>query len=90
MAADGSAKRFIEGYKLGSGNTLDLKMGLCVGIVGFMVFGIGAAAATPVWVTLSLFGLNHFIEMQSEAAERARTARKREVSQDPATNVKAE
>jgi hypothetical protein len=45
---------------------------LCVGIVGFMIFEVGAAAATPVWVTLTLFGLNHFIEMQSELAESMR------------------
>jgi hypothetical protein len=58
--------------KIATGNVMDLKMVLCVGIVGFMIFEIGAAAATPVWVTLTLFGLNHFIEMQSELAESAR------------------
>jgi Heavy metal associated domain 2 len=73
--------------KLGTGNMFDLKMGLCVGIVGFIVLEIGAAAATPVWVTLSLFGLNHFVEMQSEAAkealaERKSAARKKEVVPD--------
>jgi hypothetical protein len=65
--------------KLGSGNTLDLKMGLCAGIVGLMIFEIGVAAATPVWVTLSLFGLNHFIELQSEAAKNVGADRKTEV-----------
>jgi hypothetical protein len=58
--------------KIATGNVMDLKMVLCVGIVGFMIFEVGAAAATPVWVTLTLFGLNHFIEMQSELAESAR------------------
>ena len=43
-------------------------------LFGFTIFEIGAAAATPVWVTLTLFGLNHFIEMQSELAETARVA----------------
>jgi cation transport ATPase len=57
--------------KVASGNMLDLKMVLCVGLVGFMIFEVGAAAATPVWVTLTLFGLNHFVEMQSELAEKA-------------------
>jgi hypothetical protein len=61
--------------KLGSGNTIDLKIALCVGVVGFMVFEIGAAAATPIWVTLSLFGLNHFIELQSEFAKNERARR---------------
>jgi cation transport ATPase len=60
--------------KVASGNMLDLKMVLCVGLVGFMIFEVGAAAATPVWVTLTLFGLNHFIEMQAELAESARAA----------------
>jgi hypothetical protein len=45
---------------------------LAVGLVGYMIFEVGAAAATPVWVTLTLFGLNHFVEMQSELAEQAR------------------
>ncbi len=43
--------------------------GAGVGVVGFTVFEVGATAATPVWVTLSLFGLNHFIEMQTEHME---------------------
>jgi Heavy metal associated domain 2 len=60
--------------KVASGNMLDLKMVLCVGLVGFMIFEVGAAAATPVWVTLTLFGLNHFVEMQAELAESARAA----------------
>jgi hypothetical protein len=60
--------------KVATGNMMDLKMVLCVGLVGFMIFEVGAAAATPVWVTLTLFGLNHFIEMQSELAESARAA----------------
>jgi hypothetical protein len=60
--------------KVATGNTMDLKMVLCVGLVGFMIFEVGAAAATPVWVTLTLFGLNHFIEMQSELAESTRAA----------------
>jgi cation transport ATPase len=58
--------------KVATGNMMDLKMVLCVGLVGFMIFEVGAAAATPVWVTLTLFGLNHFVEMQSELAEQAR------------------
>lgn len=52
-----------------SGNTLDLKMLLAIGVIGITVFEVGATAATPVWVTLALFGMNHFIEMQEQAAE---------------------
>jgi hypothetical protein len=50
-------------------NMLDLKMLLALGVIGVTVFEVGAAAATPVWVTLALFGLNHFIEMQEQLAE---------------------
>ena len=51
--------------KIATDNVLDLKMILAVGVVGLTVFEVGATAATPVWVTISLFGLNHFIEMQA-------------------------
>jgi hypothetical protein len=67
-------KHWDREIKVASGNLVDLKMVLCIGLVGFMIFEVGAAAATPVWVTLTLFGLNHFIEMQSELAESARAA----------------
>jgi len=62
-------KRADREIKVATGNMLDLKMVLAIGVVGFTVFEVGATAATPVWVTLSLFGLNHFIEMQSENME---------------------
>jgi hypothetical protein len=62
--------------KISSKNVIDLKMLLAVGVVGFTILEVGAAAATPVWVTLTLFGLNHFIEMQTaESEERAEAAR---------------
>jgi len=46
-------------------NNVDLKILLAAGIIGVTVLEVGAAAATPVWVTLSLFALNHVIEMHS-------------------------
>jgi hypothetical protein len=67
-------KHWDREIKVASGNLVDLKIVLCIGLVGFTIFEIGAAAATPVWVTLTLFGLNHFIEIQSELAETARVA----------------
>jgi Heavy metal associated domain 2 len=48
--------------KVASGNVVDLKIVLAVGIAGFTVFEVGASAATPVWVTLSVFALNHMIQ----------------------------
>jgi len=62
-------KRTDREIKLATGNVLDLKMVLAIGVIGITVLEVGATAATPVWVTLSLFGLNHFIEMQSERLE---------------------
>ena len=62
-------KRTDREIKIATGNVLDLKMVLAIGVVGFTIFEVGATAATPVWVTLSLFGLNHFIEMQTEQLE---------------------
>jgi hypothetical protein len=62
-------KRADREIKVATGNMLDLKMVLAIGVVGFTVFEVGATAATPVWVTLALFGLNHFIEMQAEQLE---------------------
>jgi Heavy metal associated domain 2 len=52
--------------KLATGNTIDLKIVLALGIIGVTVLEVGATAATPVWVTLSIFTLNHFLEMHPQ------------------------
>jgi hypothetical protein len=77
--------------KVATHNVLDLKMLLAVGVVGAVVFEIGASAATPVWVTLALFGLNHFIEMQEQAREQReeREERTRDEAQVAATAAMA-
>jgi hypothetical protein len=54
--------------KSASGNVIDLKIVLAIGIIGFTVLGVGANAATPVWVTLLIFSLNHFVEMHPPGA----------------------
>jgi len=48
-----------------TGNNVDLKIVFAAGVIGFTVMEVGAAAATPVWVTLSLFAMNHVIEMHA-------------------------
>jgi hypothetical protein len=58
-------KKLDHEIKRNSGNAVDLKMVFAVGIIGVMLFEIGATAATPVWVTLAIFAVNHFIEMQA-------------------------
>jgi cation transport ATPase len=55
--------------KLATSNVIDLKMVLATGIAGFTIFEVGASAATPVWVTLSIFGLNHVIQANSPEGE---------------------
>jgi hypothetical protein len=49
--------------KIATNNNVDLQIILAFGIIGFTLLELGASAATPVWVTLSLFAMNHFIEM---------------------------
>jgi hypothetical protein len=56
-------KSLDRNIKSASNNNIDLKILLAGGIILFTVFEVGASAATPVWVTLSLFAMNHFIEM---------------------------
>ena len=58
-------KQLDQQIKTGSSNTIDLKIVLAVGIAGFTILEVGATAATPVWVTLAMFGLNHLIEANS-------------------------
>jgi Heavy metal associated domain 2 len=49
--------------KVATGNSVDLKILFAIGMIGFTVLEIGATAATPVWVTLAIFSVNHFIEL---------------------------
>ncbi|MDR3461652.1 MAG: hypothetical protein P4L76_04975 [Beijerinckiaceae bacterium] len=62
-------KQLDRQIKKSSGNLVDLKIVLAIFVVGFTVFEVGAAAATPVWVTLVIFGLNHFIEMHQHGPQ---------------------
>jgi hypothetical protein len=50
--------------KTATGNTVDLQIVLAGGLAAFTFLEIGASAATPMWVTLALFSLNHFAELQ--------------------------
>jgi hypothetical protein len=67
-------KRLDHDIKVASGNNLDLKLLLAAGIVVATVVEIGATAATPVWITLVLFGANHFVELHQRTAGPAKTA----------------
>lgn len=60
--------------KVSTGNAVDLKVLLVGGLAVFTFLEIGAGAATPMWVTLALFSLNHLAELQTQPAM-ARVAR---------------
>jgi hypothetical protein len=62
-------KQVDQQIKTGSHNTIDLKIVLAVGIASFTIMEVGANAATPVWVTLAMFGLNHLIEANTHEAQ---------------------
>jgi hypothetical protein len=64
-----SVKSLDRLIKRGTNNNLDLKILAPVGLAGFTFFEIGAAAATPMWVTLVIFSLNHFVELRAHTAE---------------------
>jgi hypothetical protein len=66
-------KAFDRELKLSTGNTVDLKIVLAVGLAAYTFLEIGGNAATPMWVTLALFSLNHFAELQTD--HRAELAR---------------
>jgi hypothetical protein len=59
-------KAFDRELKLSTGNTVDLKIVLAVGLAAYTFLEIGGNAATPMWVTLALFSLNHFAELQTD------------------------
>ena len=56
-------KGFDRELKSATDNTIDLKIVLAGGLAAFTFLEIGAEAATPMWVTLGLFTLNHFAEL---------------------------
>ena len=56
-------KKLDREIKLASGNMVDLKIVLALGIIGITVLEVGASAATPIWLTLTIFTVNHAIEM---------------------------
>jgi hypothetical protein len=63
--------------KLATGNNIDLKIVLAVGLAGYTFLEIGGTAATPMWVTLALFSLNHFVELHTDHRAELEQARAR-------------
>ena len=57
-------KHFDHAIKRNTNNVLDLKIGLAGGLIAVTLLEVGATAATPIWLTLGVFTLNHFLELQ--------------------------
>ena len=54
--------------KITTNNNVDLTIIFAVGVIALTVLQVGPTAATPVWLTLAIFTVNHFIEMHERAA----------------------
>ena len=67
-------KKVDREIKTATGNTIDLKILFAGTIIAFTVFEVGATAATPVWVTLAIFTVNHFIEMHERQLHQQKLA----------------
>jgi hypothetical protein len=57
-------KEMDQQVRLATNNAIDFKIVLAVGVTIIAFLEVGVQAATPMWVTLALFALNHFLEMQ--------------------------
>jgi hypothetical protein len=51
--------------KIATNNAVDLKVLVPLGLAAYTFVYVGIEAATPVWLTLGLFALNHFVEMHA-------------------------
>ncbi len=60
-----SVKALDREIKRSTNNNIDLKILAPVGLAAFTFLEIGAAAATPMWITLAIFSLNHFVELRA-------------------------
>jgi hypothetical protein len=63
------AKVLDRQIKLATDNNVDLKILVPIGLAAVTFLEIGAAAATPMWVTLVIFSLNHFVELHAHDAD---------------------
>jgi len=55
--------------KRATNNAVDLKVLFPAGLAVYTFLELGFEAATPVWLTLGLFALNHFLEMHAYSSE---------------------
>jgi hypothetical protein len=67
------AKHLDRQLKRATDNNIDLKILVPIGLAAFTFLEIGATAATPMWVTLVIFSLNHFVELHAHDADQPPT-----------------
>jgi hypothetical protein len=67
-----TARTIVEGFKsldrsikLGTGNAVDLKVLLPLGLAVYSFIEIGLEASTPLWVTLGIFSFNSFLSLHA-------------------------
>lgn len=58
-------KRLDREIKVATHNVVDLKIVIAVGVIVLTILEVGANAATPIWLTLSIFTFNHFVELHN-------------------------
>jgi len=56
--------------KRSTNSNIDLKILVPVGLAAFTILEVGVATATPMWVTLLLFSVNHFVELHAHDADK--------------------
>jgi len=61
--------------KVATGNAVDLKVLLPLGLAVVTFMELGLEAATPIWLTLGLFSLNHFVEMHAHPGDQGSAGR---------------
>jgi hypothetical protein len=61
-------KQCDQQIRIATDNAIDLKIVLALGLAVATFVGIGVHAATPMWVTLVLFALTHFMEQHATPA----------------------
>jgi hypothetical protein len=58
-------RQFDHQLKKATGNQVDLKVITPLGLAVYAFLELGFEAATPVWLTLTVFSFNHFVELHT-------------------------
>ena len=64
-------KSMDQSLRVATNNAVDLKIVVAVGFAGLVLMEIGVAVATPMWVTLAIYALNHLAELNLPDAARS-------------------